>query len=93
MYAVADGKRPQLDSTRVETQSGRWYETRVRMAGQQMECRLDGRHVLSVTDDTIRRLGRVGLWTKADAVTSFDGLQVLPLDSIEQPQTCVSSLV
>jgi hypothetical protein len=80
VYVVADGRRRQLAGTRVETRPGRWYEVRVRMRGQQIECWLDGRHPLRVTDGTFRRPGRVGLWTKADAVTSFDSLQVLPLD-------------
>jgi hypothetical protein len=85
VYVVADGKRRQLASTRVETRPGRWYEVRVRMLGQQIECWLNGRHPLRVTDDTLRRPGRVGLWTKADAVTSFDSLQVLPLGMSEPP--------
>ncbi len=85
MYVVADGKRRQIGSTRVETRAGRWYEVRVRMVGQRTERWPDGRNPLSVPDDTLCRPGREGLWTKADAVTSFDSLQVLPWDPIEQP--------
>jgi hypothetical protein len=85
VYVVADGKRRQLGSTHVMTRSERWYEIRVRMVGQRIECWLEGRHPLSVTDGTFSRPGHVGLWTKADAVTSFDDLRVQPLDAAAQP--------
>jgi len=43
-------------------------------------CFFDGKSYLKVADDTFSGAGRVGLWTKADAVTAFDDLRVEPLD-------------
>ncbi len=49
------------------------------MAGDHIECSLDGKKHLDVKDDTFTRPGTVGLWTKADAHTRFDTLAVRPL--------------
>jgi hypothetical protein len=76
VYVVANGKRRQLDSVKLELSADRWYEIHVRMVGNQITCYLDGEQKLTATDDTITIAGRVGLWTKADAVTSFDDVRV-----------------
>lgn len=74
VYVVAQGKRRQLGSVNVELSADRWYELRVRMIGDHVTCFLDGEQRLQATDATIPQAGRVGLWTKADAVSSFDDL-------------------
>ena len=80
VYKVVDGRRKQLDSARVFTEAGEWYTIRVTMVGPRITCHLDGRRLLEAEDDTLPQGGRVGLWTKADAVTSFDDLIVKPLE-------------
>lgn len=40
---------------------------------------LNGKKLLEETNDMFTQEGSVGLWTKADAVTSFDDLSVKPL--------------
>lgn len=80
VYVVANGKRRQLDSVKIELDVDRWYDLRVRMVGNEITCYLDGEQKLTATDDTITDAGRVGLWTKADAVTSFDNLSVKPVE-------------
>ncbi|MHC4208877.1 MAG: family 16 glycoside hydrolase [Planctomycetota bacterium] len=76
VYVVIDGRRQQLASDRVELTAGRWYKIRVRMEGGDITCWLDGEELLYASDNTFERAGKVGLWTKADAVTSFDDLTV-----------------
>lgn len=39
---------------------------------------LGGKLYLETTDSTIPGIGQIGLWPKADAVTSFDKLTVTP---------------
>ena len=74
VYVVKDGRRKQLQSATVDLEAGRWYTIRVTMAGDQIACYLDGEKMLQAVDNTFTRAGMVGLWTKADAVTSFDDL-------------------
>jgi hypothetical protein len=40
-----------------------------------MNCYCDGAKV-EATDNTCKQPGKIGLWTKADSVTSFDDLTV-----------------
>ncbi len=81
VYKVVNAKRTQLQSAEVLTRTGQWYTLRVVMIGSHIECYLDGEKRLDVTDDTFMGAGKVGLWTKADAVTSFDDLTVREVKS------------
>jgi len=81
VYVVANGKRRQLESAKVDLQTDRWYTLRVVMVGEHITCYLDGEKLLEAKDVTFSEGGMVGLWTKADAVTSFDDLKVRSLDN------------
>lgn len=79
LYKVVDGKREQLASESVVVEPDRWYHVRVIMLGSKITCFLDGRPLLEVDDETFPAGGKVGLWTKADALTAFDDLDIRPL--------------
>jgi hypothetical protein len=76
VYKVVDGKRSQLGSAEVEAPAGKWHTIRVVHKGNQIQCYLNGKLHLDARDDTFKDSGKIGLWTKADAVTSFDDLSV-----------------
>lgn len=81
VYVVEDGKRSQLASADVSLDPRAWHAMRIRMAGDHIECALDGQKYLDVHDATFAGPGKVGLWTKADARTQFDDVSVSPLGS------------
>lgn len=87
VYVVSNGKRRQLETVKVELAADRWYEVHIRMQGDDITCELDGKTQLKAHDETIRKAGRIGLWTKADAVTSFDDLRVEALAAKPAPTT------
>lgn len=72
VYVVKDGVRRQLATALVDVAAGKWHRIEVEHSGDQITCWLDGTKHLEVRDDTIKAAGGVGLWTKADARTSFD---------------------
>jgi uncharacterized membrane protein YkoI len=76
VYKVVDGKRSQLQSTKFKPDTGKWYQVRAVMIGDQITCYVDGKQYLDVKDDTFKDAGVIGLWTKADASSSFDNLAV-----------------
>ena len=78
VYKVVDGRRRKLDSARIEAQPGKWYAIRARMVGDHITCYVDGKKLLDVHDDTFKDAGMVGLWTKADASSSFDNVAAQP---------------
>jgi hypothetical protein len=58
---------------------GEWHTVSVKMVGDKIECFLDGKKYLDAKDDTFAKAGKVGVWTKADAQTSFDNFRVKEL--------------
>jgi hypothetical protein len=76
VYVVKDGRRRQLDSAQLPLEAGRWYEIKVIMRGTKMTCFLDGAELLHADDAALAGPGRIGLWTKADVVTSFDDVKI-----------------
>ncbi|HEY7307968.1 MAG TPA: family 16 glycoside hydrolase [Gemmataceae bacterium] len=77
VYKVVAGKRTQLGAKEdLKIPAGQWHVLKIKQAGEQIECWLDGKKYLDVKDDTFAKAGKIGLWTKADAQTYFDDLQV-----------------
>ena len=75
VYKVVDGNRKQLQSVNVEIPSNVWHTLKVKNVGNHIQCWYDGVLYLDLTDDTFTS-GKVGLWTKADAVTYFDDFEI-----------------
>ncbi len=76
-YKVVGGKRTQLATKEgVKVPSGEWHTIEIEHVGNRIECELDGKVILTATDDSIKKAGKVGLWTKADAYTYFDNFVV-----------------
>jgi hypothetical protein len=46
------------------------------MKGDHIECYMDGARYLDVRDSTYTEAGMIGLWTKADAQSHFDNVEV-----------------
>jgi len=79
VYTVKDGARKMLDSaSRIAIPKGQWFTIRIVQHGDHIEGWLDGEKLLDVHDTTFTEPGGVGLWTKADAATSFDDFIVRP---------------
>ncbi len=76
VYRVVSGVRNQLGTAAVDCAPGTWHAIEVLADGPRITCTLDGTTRLQATDDALTEAGGVGLWTKADAVTSFDDLQI-----------------
>jgi len=76
LYTVLGGSRRQLASAAVTLEKGRWHEMTITQQGARFTGALDGKTVLEYSDTQISTAGVVGLWTKADAVTLFDGFHV-----------------
>ncbi|HEX5054374.1 MAG TPA: hypothetical protein VFZ65_21530 [Planctomycetota bacterium] len=81
VYVVSKGVRRQLGTALVDAKAGTWHRVEVEHHGAEIRCSFDGVLLLEASDNTIPAAGGVGLWTKADACTSFDDLLVRPSDS------------
>ncbi len=78
IYYVKNGARKILADARITLPAGEWHTLKIVQRGRDYEGYLDGKKLLAGSDDVFRDAGGVGLWTKADAVTSFDDFTVRP---------------
>jgi hypothetical protein len=77
LYHVVAGKRTQFGGKEgLKVPTGTWHTLKVTMAGDKIECFLDGTKEIEATDATFTKPGKVGLWTKADAQSHFDDFRV-----------------
>lgn len=78
LYVVKDGVRRRFGDFETKASPG-WRRLVVRAVGTRFEVLFDGATVIEARDGTITRGGKVGLWTKADATTSFDDFSAVPV--------------
>ncbi len=78
-YRVVKGVRHLLMNFDQVIPVHKWHTLRVVAHGQRIEVFFDGHPALKLSDKTFPS-GRIGLWTKSDAVTYFDDLQLLKLN-------------
>ncbi len=77
-YYVKNGKRKKMKNADVKLPAGKWDKLKIVQRGNKFEGFLNGKKLIEGTDDTFTKQGGVGLWTKADAVTSFNNFTVTP---------------
>lgn len=75
IYTVHNGSRRQFMSARFHMTAG-WHEMKIVQDGDRISGFLDGHALLQGTNTTFPGAGGVGIWTKGDAVTSFDDLWI-----------------
>ena len=75
IYRVVKGVRHLLQDFDQTISVKRWHTLRVITRGCQVRVLFDDRQMFDLCDHTFTR-GRIGLWTKSDAVTYFDDLKV-----------------
>ncbi len=84
LYKMENGKRtdlPVLGKGRtygvdVETLGSGWNNLRLTVVDNMFTVYLNDKELFQVEDETFTNAGKVGLWTKADAVSYFDDFQV-----------------
>ncbi|MCK5830533.1 MAG: hypothetical protein KAH20_09545 [Methylococcales bacterium] len=73
VYYMKDGKRFTLKYQKVpRVASNVWQTLRVDFEDNHFIVSFEGKPVIDMTDDTIKGVGAVGVWTKEDSKSSFD---------------------
>ncbi len=75
LYHVTKGVRRMIKNVDQIIDVRQWHHLRVQMRGCQVQVFFDAQPIMSLCDETFQN-GRVGLWTKSDAVTYFDDLRL-----------------
>ncbi len=90
-YKTENGKRDNIGvkgqgnayGVEADVPHQQWNTLRVRVQDGLFEVFLNDKKLFEVENDTFTAVGKVGLWTKADAVTYFDDLSVRSLDGVQ----------
>jgi len=79
LWTFNDGKRSfvKRGSENVPLELGTWHEIKVAVHGTQLEGFLDGKRLLEFTLKAPVS-GKVGLWSKTDSMSEFEGFTVVP---------------
>ena len=78
VYRVENGIRHLLKNFNQTIDLKQWHTLRITHQGCRAHIFYDGKQVLDLCEDTFHA-GMIGLWTKSDAVTYFDDLQLQQL--------------
>ncbi len=74
-YIVEQGIRKEIASADVKLTGG-WHSMKIIQKEEKFEGYLDEKKLLESEDKRLSQAGGVGVWTKADALTSFDNLVI-----------------
>jgi hypothetical protein len=72
LYYTAKGRRNTLKYVDAPVALNVWHTLRVEFSATRIKVILNGKTYIEVQDSRIGGPGAVGVWTKADSVTSFD---------------------
>lgn len=86
IYRVVNGVRHLLQNFDQIIDVKRWHTLRVISQGCRSRVLFDEKEVFDLCDQTFSK-GRIGLWTKYDAVTYFDDLQMQVLPELSDVQS------
>ena len=74
LYHTTNGRRITIKYVDAPVRANVWHTLRVEFKDKHISVLLDGKRYIELDDTHIAGPGAVGVWTKADSVTSFDDL-------------------
>ena len=75
LYYTVGGSRKTIKYVDAPVARGKWQVLRVEFSGTKIRVLFDGIVRIEMDDAHIAGAGGVGVWTKADSVTAFDGFR------------------
>jgi hypothetical protein len=78
LYKVERGQRAQLAGVNVKIPASQWHRLSLAVKGTHFRVSYNEKLLFEAEDATFKNAGKIGLWTKADSVTYFDDLVVIP---------------
>ena len=79
LYRLIDGKRSELAEWEGSAAPGIWHSIALEVVGDRLTVFFNGKKVIEHHDGTFAQPGRVGRWTKAEAISQFDDFSATPL--------------
>jgi hypothetical protein len=89
-FKIVDGARSAPIGVKVEISKGVWHDMKVECKGDQIRAWLDGKETFPPLRDKSFSEGKIGFWTKSDAVSYFCDIQLVYTPKVTLAQTLVS---
>lgn len=80
LYHFIDGKRTELAEWEGSAAPGVWHTIALEVKGDQLTVYFNGKKIIEHKDGVFPSAGRVGLFTKAEAVSQFDDFSATPIE-------------
>jgi hypothetical protein len=78
LYYTTGGRRTTIKYVDAPVPRNQWHTLRVEFLNRKITVIFNGKPYIEVEDDRISGAGTVGVWTKADSVTSFQDFRYGP---------------
>jgi hypothetical protein len=92
-YKVVDGLRTDPIGPALDITNDVWHTLAVQCLGNQITCRLDNRLLMPPLQDNSFNEGKVGFWTKSDAVSFFCDAEIDYTPRIPAAQALVDNIM
>lgn len=92
-YKVVNGMRSDPIGPKVDLKTGEWHTLSVHCEGNQISTSLDGQTAIPTLGDNTFTEGRLGFWTKSDAVSYFTDTVIDYTPRVAGAQTMVNAVV
>jgi hypothetical protein len=92
-YKVVDGIRSDPIGPVLEVSTNVWHTLAVQCLGNQITCWFDGRPLMPTLNDNSFSSGKIGFWTKSDAVSYFGDTTIDYTPIIPPAQALVDSIM
>ena len=92
-YKVVDGVRGNLIGPEMTISSGVWHALTVQCQGNQITCWLDDHLAMPPLNDNTFTAGKIGFWTKSDAVSYFGDTTIVYTPRVPMAQTLVRDVM
>ena len=92
-YKFVDGKRSAPIGPEVTIPAGVWHEMAVECKGNQIRCFLNGKETIPQLTDNTFAAGKIGFWTKSDAVSYFTDTRIVYVPREPLAQKLVDDLI
>jgi len=92
-YKVVDGIRSAPIGPALDIATNTWHTLAVQCLGDQITCWLDGKPAMPTLNDSSFSSGKIGFWTKSDAVSYFGDTAIDYTPMVPAAQTLVDDIM
>jgi hypothetical protein len=92
-YKVVNGIRSDPIGPMLDIATNTWHTLAVQCRGAQITCWLDGKPLMTTLNDSSFSTGKIGFWTKSDAVSYFGDTTIDYIPMVPAAQTLVRDIM